>query len=102
MLLALDIGNTNVTVGIIENSELITIHRIESSTLAKEGLTELDLSKITKVIISSVVPQQTIDYQNQCKSQFNLAQFVIKNDNTVRRAARSVHPTRLSPRVTST
>ena len=81
MLLALDIGNTNVTVGIIENSELIIIHRIESSTSAKVGLTELDLSKIKMVIISSVVPQQTLDYQQHCKSQLNLAPFVIKHDN---------------------
>ena len=54
MLLALDIGNTNITVGIIENSELIKIHRIESSISAEKGLAELNLSKIIKVIIKSL------------------------------------------------
>lgn len=81
MLLALDIGNTNITVGIIENSELITINRIQSSISAEKGLKELNLSKIRKVIISSVVPKQTLDYQNQCKTQLKIDPLIIQHDN---------------------
>tara|TARA_B100001029_G_C15062623_1_gene459919 strand:+ start:785 stop:1516 length:732 start_codon:yes stop_codon:yes gene_type:complete len=81
MLLALDIGNTNVTIGIIENSEVLVIHRIESSASAKEEFEKIDLSKISKVIISSVVPKQTSNYKEQCKFQLNLNPIIVKHDN---------------------
>ena len=68
MLLALDIGNTNITVGIIEYGEIHAIHRIESDTSAKIGLSSLDLKLVSEIIISSVVPKQTSDYQNECKN----------------------------------
>ena len=51
MLLALDIGNTNVTAGIIDNSEIKTIHRIDSSKSADAGLNSMDLTHINKIII---------------------------------------------------
>tara|TARA_S200000501_G_C20871752_1_gene764614 strand:- start:9817 stop:10569 length:753 start_codon:yes stop_codon:yes gene_type:complete len=83
MLLALDIGNTNITVGIVENSEIIMVHRIKSHTSANEGLTDIDLSKITNVIISSVAPKKTIDYQNWCRMHLNLKPFIIKHNNII-------------------
>ena len=81
MLLALDIGNTNVTVGFIENGEIHAIHRIESDASAKIGLSTLDLKLVSEIIISSVVPKQTADYQNECKNLLEIDPFIVKHDN---------------------
>ena len=81
MLLALDIGNTNVTIGFIENSKIKSIHRIESSIHASKGLSSIDLSQVTEIIISSVVPKHTQDYHNECKKLLNLEPFIVKHNN---------------------
>lgn len=81
MLLALDIGNTNVTVGIIEDSKIVEIHRIDSTTSANLGLNNLNLTGIKNVIISSVVPTQTIDYKNACEQLIQISPFIVKHDN---------------------
>ena len=81
MLLALDIGNTNVTVGIIKSSKIVEIHRIDSTTSANVGLNNLNLAGITNAIISSVVPTQTIDYKKACEQLLNISPFIVKYNN---------------------
>jgi len=81
MLLAIDIGNTNVTVGIIENQKIIAIHRIESDYSAELGLNNLNLIGIKSAIISSVVPLQTESYQTACERLFNFSPFIVKHNN---------------------
>ena len=81
MLLAIDIGNTNVTVGIIDNQKIIAIHRIESDYSADLGLNNLNLIGIKSAIISSVVPMQTESYQTACERLFNFSPFIVKHNN---------------------
>ena len=81
MLLAIDIGNTNITVGIIENQKIIAIHRIESDYSADLGLNNLNLIGIKSAIISSVVPMQTESYQTACERLFNFSPFIVKHNN---------------------
>ncbi len=67
MLLALDAGNTNITIGAFEGSELTTrwrLRTIHEQTADEWGvlmrnlfaLSSLDLSKVDGIIIASVVP----------------------------------------------
>ncbi len=70
MLLAIDIGNTNILFGIFDNDNLLMKSRIASDrkitaeqyALQLDGIVSLkgaELSKITGAIISSVVPELT-------------------------------------------
>lgn len=67
MLLAVDVGNTNVTIGVFDGGELVTTFRMTTKmqrTSDEFGMTIIDLiehnqvesSKITAAVISSVVP----------------------------------------------
>ncbi len=65
MTLLLDVGNTNITLGLVKNNEIIQTYRLNSFTnktsdeyylLFKEIL---NLSEIRQIAISSVVPQIT-------------------------------------------
>lgn len=67
MLLAVDVGNTNVTIGVFDGEELVTTFRMTTKmqrTSDEFGMTIIDLiehnkvesSKIDSAIISSVVP----------------------------------------------
>src|SRR5919202_3544295 len=67
MLLALDVGNTNITIGAFQRSALIgqwRLRTIRDQTADEWGilmrnlfsLSSLDLSEVDGVIISSVVP----------------------------------------------
>lgn len=81
MLIAIDIGNTNVTIGCFKTENLRSIYRIESNIPANIGLSNLELKYVTDIIISSVVPKQTVDYTKQCKKLYNINSFIIKHDN---------------------
>jgi type III pantothenate kinase len=67
VLLALDAGNTNITIGVFEGTELLTrwrLRTIREQTADEWGilfrnlfeLSSLDLSRISGIMISSVVP----------------------------------------------
>ncbi len=67
MLLALDVGNTNVTVGVFEGRRLIDHRRLRTvrdQTSDEWGIllrnlfhfSQLDIAKVDGIIISSVVP----------------------------------------------
>jgi type III pantothenate kinase len=81
MLLAIDIGNTNIGIGLFNKDKLVEHWWIKSerdktrdeySILILEllSLADLDKSKITDVIISSVVPPLTPVFQSLSRSLF--------------------------------
>lgn len=67
MLLAIDIGNTNTTIGLFKNDELVFDFRLTTrigQTMDEYGvfvrnliaLADMDLDQISGMIVSSVVP----------------------------------------------
>nr|MBA3694792.1 type III pantothenate kinase [Acidobacteriota bacterium] len=74
MLLAIDIGNTNTSLGIFDGENLIehwriaTVHERTSDELGvlicqMLALSNFDFHKISAIIISSVVPQLNFTFQ---------------------------------------
>lgn len=88
MLLAIDVGNTNVTLGVFEDAKLRATWRIETSIrhmadeyamlllnlLHQHGLKSDD---ITKVSLCSVVPTLTVIFEELCQKYFHLSPLVI-------------------------
>ncbi|MBC8196726.1 MAG: type III pantothenate kinase [Candidatus Marinimicrobia bacterium] len=81
MLIAIDIGNTNVTIGCFKKDNLQSIYRIEANVPANVGLSNLELKHVTDIIISSVVPKQTENYTMQSYNLYNITPFIIKHNN---------------------
>ena len=88
MLLAIDIGNTNVTLGVFKDGELYAtwhiatgIHRMPdeyaSLMLNLLYLKGLSFSDITKVSMCSVVPPLTAIFEEMVKQFFNTEPLVI-------------------------
>jgi len=88
MLLAIDIGNTNIALGIFRGKELIHHWKIRTErekTSDEYGLTLLNLfslsgpkkSEIDSVIISSVVPPLTPIFQDLSQSLFRVKPVVV-------------------------
>jgi type III pantothenate kinase len=89
MLLAIDIGNTNITIGIFKGDELKAnwriatgIHRMADeysvilhSLLRQQGL---DMSDVTKVALCSVVPPLTVIFEELCQRYFNTTPLVVE------------------------
>lgn len=90
MLLGIDIGNTSIYFGAIENDEVVKSFRISTKKDAltdeyvvfiKEVLEEnLDLSKIDSVILSSVVPEITEEVEKAIDKILNIEVIVLKRD----------------------
>ena len=70
MLLALDVGNTNVTIGVYDGEELLFVSRMATDSARMEdqyaielldilGLHKVDREAITGAVLSSVVPKLT-------------------------------------------
>lgn len=88
MLLAIDIGNTNITLGVFKDSELRAtwriatgIHRMpdEYAALILDLLhhKSLDISDIDKVALCSVVPPLTTNFEELSQRYFNTSPLVI-------------------------
>jgi len=88
MLLALDIGNTTVAVGIFEDKKLIKNWKLRSDkdkTCDEYGMILLDLLKfaglepgqISAAILSSVVPPLTPIFQTLCQNIFHIKALVV-------------------------
>ena len=88
MLLAIDIGNTNITFGIFEGEELRTTWRIASSVnqMADEyaavllnlmGHEGLNASDINEVALCSVVPPLTTTFVELSQRYFNTTPLVV-------------------------
>ena len=88
MLLAIDIGNTNIVVGVMNGMELISSFRLTTQTprtsdefgLCISSLLELrkiHLEEITDVIISSVVPKIMYSLTNSIRKYLKLEPMII-------------------------
>jgi type III pantothenate kinase len=90
MLLAVDIGNTNITIGVFKEDKLRAtwriatgIHRMADeyavillNLLRQQGL---DVSDMTKVSMCSVVPPLTAVFEELCQRYFNVAPLVVRS-----------------------
>ena len=88
MLLTIDVGNTVVTLGIFEGSQLTTTLRIATDTrrLADEygailanvlNIKGIDSSQITAACICSVVPPLTVVFNEVCESFFGVKPLTV-------------------------
>ena len=88
MLLALDIGNTNIAVGVFEGKNIIQHWKIRSDREKTSdeyeiilqnllSLAHLGVENIDSVIISSVVPPLTPVFENLSKNLLKLKPFVV-------------------------
>jgi type III pantothenate kinase len=88
MLLALDIGNTNITLGVFKNDQLVATWRI--ATDAKKmpdeyglilsdllALNNINSSDITDMIICSVVPPLTPAFSEIAKNYFKISSLIV-------------------------
>lgn len=90
MLLAIDIGNTTIYFGLLQNDEVIKTFRMstrkdilsdEYAIKIKEVLEiNIELSKIDSVIIASVVPEITVEVEKAMNKILNLDVVVLKRD----------------------
>ena len=90
MLLAVDVGNTNVVIGVFSNKKLIAKYRLATDTRrsADEYGTFLDQmfrhdgldpADIDDVIISAVVPSLLFTLQHMCYKYFNCEPIIIES-----------------------
>jgi type III pantothenate kinase len=88
MLLAIDIGNTNTSLGVYDGENLIAHWRMatlrnrtsdEIGVLARQmfSVSGIDYKKVSAVIISSVVPQLTSAFRKMSEKYFGLAAIVL-------------------------
>ena len=88
MLLTIDIGNTTITLGVFDETDLLTTFRIATDTrrLADEiGLVLTDLlglkgikpSQITAACICSVVPPLTVVLEEVCRARFDVTPLTV-------------------------
>ncbi|MHB8061007.1 MAG: type III pantothenate kinase [Ruminiclostridium sp.] len=88
MILAIDIGNTNVVIGCIDNENIVLAERIESkythsfeeySTGIKDILEmgNIDIKNIEGSIISSVVPHLTIIFRKAVEVILGTTPFIV-------------------------
>ncbi len=89
MLLAIDIGNTNVILGIFKDTELRATWRIATgihrmvdeyavlllSLLHQQGL---DVPNVTKIALCSVVPPLTAIFEELCQRYFHVSPLVVR------------------------
>lgn len=88
MVLVVDIGNTNIVVGVYENDEIIGSWRMvtrSEKTSDEYGIfilnllsyNNIDYKKIRSVIVSSVVPNLIHSFQNAMKKYFNIDPLIV-------------------------
>jgi type III pantothenate kinase len=88
VLLAIDIGNTNIAIGIFDGERLVAtwhlaadVHKLADeyaamllNLLPREGL---DFSDVTEVVICSVVPPLVTKFEELCQRYFGLLPLVV-------------------------
>lgn len=85
MLLAVDIGNTNITLGIFNENKIVkTFRLISDKTIQEENyvnkLKEMFSDyNIDECVIGSVVEQLTKTLKSACDKAFNLDSYVVSN-----------------------
>jgi type III pantothenate kinase len=91
MLLAIDVGNTNTVLGLynVDSPELvadwrITTHKNQTSDeygvlfLSLFAMRQVDVSKITAIVVSSVVPPLDSTIRRLCERYFNLRPMFVE------------------------
>lgn len=89
MILAIDVGNTNTVIGCIDNGEILNIARIQTAVKATSmeyaiklkqilDLYNIDKSRFSGAIISSVVPQVTVSLQSAIRKLTGLESMVVR------------------------
>lgn len=99
MLLVIDVGNTNIVAGVFEGRDLVTNWRFStdrSKTADEFGImvrsmfsySDVPVSEVTSIIISSVVPPVLIPLCHMCERYFGIKPMVvgpgIKNGISIR------------------
>lgn len=87
MLLAVDIGNTNMTLGVYDNDVLLFVSRMASDTKRMEDQHAIELMNILRIygvdtkidgaIISSVVPKLTTDFSAAIKKIYGIDAVIV-------------------------
>jgi type III pantothenate kinase len=88
MLLALDVGNTNITIGVFEGTQLTArwrLRTVREQTADEWGvllrnlfaLSKLDLAAVDGIIIASVVPPLDASLANMASRYFNTAAMFV-------------------------
>ena len=73
MKLAIDIGNTSITVGLFKGNKLFKNSHFNSIEKFGNFLDNIKQYDIKYAIISSVAPKLTKDYSNLLKVRYNLS-----------------------------
>ena len=82
MKLAIDIGNTSIACGLFSTNHLYKRIDIGSINLFKKFLDSLDNNKINRIIISSVVPDLTKNYQSILNNKYSCPINLINYKNS--------------------
>lgn len=88
MILAMDIGNTNIKVGLIKGKELVAYWRLATNktmTSDQYGIQIMDLfahqgidsAEIDGIVLSSVVPTVNYTIEHMCQNYFHLSPLVV-------------------------
>ena len=89
MVLAIDVGNTNITLGVFDGTKLVTSWRLltlRERTADETGLTisgffahdKIALTSITSIVMGSVVPVLTPIMRSMCERYFKVEPLVVK------------------------
>ena len=82
MILAVDIGNTNVTCGVHNGKKWVHTLRLPSTLNSLNQFSTLKKFEITKSAISSVVPNLTQVYIESIQSLFQIDAYIISYQNS--------------------
>ena len=77
MIFCIDIGNTNVVTALWDGNKYLDKNRNKSVLGTKGCIPYIDLTSVTKIIISSVVPKLTDEYLDILKEFSSVTPFVI-------------------------
>ena len=88
MLVVIDIGNTNITMGLFDGDEIIGNYRLTTKLertsdeygfmlLSFLNASNIDVEQIQDVIIASVVPKIMYSFTNSIKKYFNKEPIII-------------------------
>ena len=81
MILCIDIGNTNVVTAVWDGNKYVIEKRVNSIPGTKNTLRHIDFEKISKIIISSVVPILLNEYIVNIKKVYKDSIFIVDSKN---------------------
>ena len=89
MLLSIDIGNTNITLGIFQKSTLVETFRLASDKDLSQTEYEILLKTLCKsynikyCVIGSVVEELSLRIKYACDNAFNIDSFLVDNNSNL-------------------